>query len=203
MEFDIGEIEGQRGIHAAVLIQMRKDLLSPVQQFYASEYGSHSPAAYDWYIIFASHLAALGRDRDGINSDLRVPALHHAVRMWIHGNLIGYHVGNRQTDAERIQHEVNTAIATRLDAVFDAGDPLLAAVCIIESPLGVHHFARHSGLQVEKANEVTSLIVELARPIAERAWTQFESRDITPAAVSMFRPPRALGGEKPNRQYFR
>jgi hypothetical protein len=202
MIFDMAEIEGYRGIHASVLVQIRKDLNSPVQQFFASDYGSHSPMSFDWYQFFASHLAALGRDKEGIHSALRVPALHHAVRMWIHGNLLGWHVTG-ETPRDQIQREVNNAIQFRLDGVFDAGDPLLAAICVMESPKGIHFFAAHSGLRAEKADEIANGIIEMARPIAERAWDLFESVEATPTSVSMFRPPRTVGGDKPNRQYFR
>ena len=197
---DVAEFQGLQGIYAQALIQTRKDLASPIQQFFVSEYGAGTPTAYNWYIVYASNLKALERDKYGIDESLFVPSLTFAVELWMSGKIQNFGLLLDES-RNRLQIEINKSIAERLDAVFEQGDPLLCAVCLVRYPELMRHFALNSGLSVSKADEVVSRLVALAEPIAKEAWAEF-ALDYEPSSVSMFRPARHFNPSG-GRQFWR
>ena len=200
MDVDFAELEGYRGIYAQALIQLRKDLASPVQQFFISEYGTKSPKPFDWHLVVGSHLAALDRDRDGIDESLFVPTLASAISLWMRGGLLGYGLlGDERRDA--LQRSVNLAIQVRLDTIYGQGDPLLAAVCIVKYPEILQLLTRNIGLKPSMADHLHELLWEMAIPLDKKAWKLFRL-DREAAKISMFRPSRELNPEG-DRQFFR
>jgi hypothetical protein len=200
MTEDFGEFEGYRSVYAQALIQLRKDLQSPIQQFFFSEYGTKTPKPYDWHQIIGSHLAALERDRHGINPKLFVPSLTTAVRFWMIGLLPKLAMcGDERSNA--VQYEVNVAISLRLDSIYGQGDPLLAAVSADAFPETVTSLTRNIGLNLGKIEEIEGLIFDLATPLAKKAWNLFQLEH-TPAKISMFRPGKEFV-DIDDRQYYR
>lgn len=188
MLLDTAEVQGLQGIYAQTLIQTRKDLASPVQQFFVSGNGVGNATAYNWYFVYGSHLRALERDKYGIDESLFIPSLPTAVELWISGKIHKFGLLLDES-RNRLQIDINKNIADRLDAVFEQGDPFLCAVCLTKHPELIRHFARHSGLSASKAEEVVSRLVAMAEPISEEAWREF-ALDFEPSSVSMFRPAR-------------
>jgi hypothetical protein len=183
---DYGQSEGYRSVYAQALAQLRKDLNSPVQQFFISEYGTKTPIPFDWHIVVGSHLTALERDKHGINPKLFVPSLTSAVRLWMVGKLPRLMMtGDERCDA--VQTEINTSIDLRLETIYGQGDPLLAAVSVMQFPDTVTNLTRNIGLHISKAEEVEEMIFDLAKPLAHKAWNLFRLEQ-PPARASMFRP---------------
>lgn len=197
---DYGQVEGYRSVYAQALAQLRKDLNAPVQQFFISEYGTKTPRPFDWYQVVASHLTALERDKHGINPKLFVPSLTSAVRLWMMGLLPRLAMtGDERSDA--VQTEVNNSINLRIETIYGQGDPLLAAVCVVEFPDTVTNLTRNIGLQHSMVEQVEEMIFGLANPLAKKAWNLFHLEQ-SPAKVSMFRPGIEFVDIK-DRQYFR
>lgn len=188
MTDDYRQFEGYRSVYAQALIQLRKDLESPVQQFFFSEYGTKTPKPFDWHQIVGSHLAALERDKHGINPKLFVPSLTSAVRFWMIGLLPNLAMCG-DAEANAAQYEVNTAIQFRLDTIYGQGDPLLAAVSADTFPDTVHILSRNIGLEPSKVADIEDMIFGLAAPLAKKAWNLFKLQH-NPAKISMFRPSR-------------
>lgn len=200
MVLDYGEVEGYRSVYAQAVIQLRKDLSLPVQQFFVSQYGAGNPIPHDWHIVIASHLAALERDRHGIDASLLVPDLPSVVRLWLRGCLPGFGMMGREP-RDAFQREVNAAIELRIESIYGQGDAFLTAICVTEFPQMLRHLTRNAGLRVEMAEEVADRIIAECGPIAEEAWRVF-AEQTAPASVSMFRPPKTLNPSG-HRQYFR
>ena len=200
MLLDIGEVEGLQSIYAQALIQTRKDLTSSVQQFFVSEYGAGTPVPHAWYTVYGDNLKALDRDKYGIDETLFVPSLSTAVTLWIDGKIQKFGMLLDES-RNRLQADINKNIAEKLDTVYEQGDPMLCAVCIVRHPQVIFHLARHSGLSTSKAIEVAERLLEMAEPISENAWKEF-SADFEPSNVSMFRPARHFNPSG-TRQFWR
>ena len=97
MDFDYGEIEGYRSVYAQALIQLRKDLNAPIQQFFYSAGGRRgNPQPVDWHIVLISHLAAMERDKGEYDESLFVPSLPVAIYFWMLDRLSGYGMLGRE-----------------------------------------------------------------------------------------------------------
>lgn len=187
MDFDYGEIEGYRSIYAQALIQLRKDIASPVQQFmFTPAGGSAQSRLVDWPLAMISHLTALERDKGQFEESLLVPSLSFAVSLWMSDRLRRFGMMNREP-RDSIQLWVNDAIQLRLDMIYGQGDPLLSAVCASEFPITVTGFTRNVGLGAGKADEIAEMILRTAKPIALLARNLF-ALDHPASARSMFRP---------------
>lgn len=187
MDFDYGEIEGYRSVYAQALIQLRKDLNAPVQQFYYSVQGRRgNPQPVDWHIVLISHLAALERDKDSYDASLMIPSLSFAVSLWMTDRLLGFGLMSREP-RDSMQRFINDALQLRLDMIWGQGDPLLTALCAHEFPSNVRDFTRNVGLGAGKAEEIADLLLREAQPLALVARNLF-SMTYEPAKRSMFRP---------------
>lgn len=187
MDFDYGEIEGYRSVYAQALIQLRKDIASPVQQFMFSPEGKRgTPRLVDWPLAIISHLTALERDKGDFEESLRVPSLSFAVSLWMENRLRSFGLEHREP-RDSVQRYVNDAIQLRLDMIYGQGDPLLAAVCACEFPHTVTGFTRNVGLGAGKADEIAEMILGDAKPLARLARNLF-ALDHPASARSMFRP---------------
>lgn len=200
MELDWAQLEGYRSIYAQALIQLRKDLDAPVQQFFVSQYGAGKPMPYDWHIVVTSHLAALERDKHGIDETLLVPDLSFAVKLWLRGDLINFGMMGRP-ERDAIQTAINAAIDLRIETIYGNGDPLLSAICTMEFPELIDVLTRNVGMRVDMAHQIRDMILDEARPKAIDAWTAFG--ETHPAAtISMFRPPKEFNPFG-HRQFYR
>lgn len=200
MILDWGQLEGYRSIYAQAIVQLRKDLDAPVQQFFVSQYGAGKPMPYDWHIVVISHLEALRRDIEGIDPSLFVPELDFVVKRWLRGGLEGFGMtGDERRDA--IQASINEAVELRIETIYGNGDPLLSAVAVMEFPEVVDQLTRNVGLRVDMAEQIRDKILETAEPLAEEGWEVF-SLCHPPATVSMFRPPKEFNPTG-SRQYYR
>lgn len=200
MNLDFGDLEGYRSIYAQAIIQLRKDLQSPVHQFYVSQYGAGNPIAHDWSVVVISHLAALERDKEGIDPSLLVPTLDFAVRLWLRGDLLDFGLMGREP-RDSMQRAVNEAIDLRIESVYGAGDAYLTAICVTEFPDFLRHLTRNVGMRVEMSERVSQIIIDDCVPIAREAWERFTEKHDA-ANISMFRPPKALNPTA-HRQFFR
>lgn len=171
-------------VYAQALIQLHKDLNSPVRHFVASAHKKDSAVAYPWPAWFKSHLAALRRDRDeygGVN----VPELEFAVRLWIENKLGGF--GFCGSCPEYLQEQVNLNLVERFDTVYEQGDPYLAAFCLLRVPETAYLFGLNAGLRHDKAEEVSAMCLGRARELAVEAREAFRV-EVEAAKLSMFRP---------------
>lgn len=200
MILDWAELEGYRSIYAQALVQLRKDLDAPIQQFFVSQYGAGKPLPFDWYIVLTSHLGALERDKSGIDETLLIPDLSFAIKLWLRGDLPRFGMMGKP-DRDAIQTSINEAIDLRIETIYGNGDPLLSAVAVMEFPQHLDVITRNVGLRVDKAEEIRDMIIDMARPLAVEAWECF-SADCPPASISMFRPPKEFNPTG-HRQYYR
>lgn len=187
--------EGYRSVYAQALIQLHKDLDSPIQHFFTSARNGVS-AGIPWYEAFTGHLAALSRDRQRYGGFFFVPRLSHAVDLWVDGRMS--HCGMELSRNVETQRQVNAAISNRLDIVFEQGDPYLAAVCVSRFPNLPYVFCLNTGIPESKAREITAKLVEKANVLAAEAEEAF-AKDYPPVKLSMFRPlPQAQTQERSN-----
>lgn len=175
---------GYGHVYAQALIQLYKDLHSPVRHFTANPYTPSLAVAYAWPAWFGSHLAALERDRDAYGG-VTVPRLSFAVRLWVEQRLDRF--GFSGLCPEYLQEQVNLSIAERLTAVYEQGDPYLAALCLLRLPETAYVFGLNAGLRHDKAEQLAEMCLGKARELASEA--ERELGGAYPAAkVSMFRP---------------
>lgn len=171
-------------IYAQALIQLHKDLHSPVRHFVASAHKKDVAVAYPWPAWFQSHLAALKRDGAEYGG-VRVPDLGFAVRLWMDGKLASF--GFSPSCPEYLQEQVNLNLVERFDTVFEQGDPYLAALCLLRAPETVYLFGLNAGLRHDKAEELSSMCLGKARELASEAQDAFRA-EVDAAKLSMFRP---------------